>query len=78
MASWQFGGETPPVASRRSSPVCEFHNSGYELLTTTFNIAIVQGLLALGQIEQSARLTDDAIRLVEQSGIISTCPSCCA
>lgn len=46
----------------------ELHDSGYELLTTTFNIAMVQGLLALGQIEQSARLTDDAIRLVEQSG----------
>ncbi|MGL3106203.1 ATP-binding protein [Bradyrhizobium sp. BR 1432] len=46
----------------------ELHDAGYELLTTTFNIAMVQGLLALGQIEQSARLVDDAIRLVEQSG----------
>jgi predicted ATPase len=46
----------------------ELHEAGYELLTTTFNIALVQGLLALGQIEQSARLIDDAIRLVDQSG----------
>lgn len=46
----------------------ELHESGYELLTTTFNIALVQGHLALGQIEQSAHLIDDAIRLVEQSG----------
>jgi len=46
----------------------ELHDAGYELLTTTFNVAMVQGLLALGQIEQSARLVDDAIRLVEQSG----------
>jgi predicted ATPase/DNA-binding winged helix-turn-helix (wHTH) protein len=46
----------------------ELHESGYELLTTTFNIALVQGLLALGQIEQSAGLLDDAIRLVEQNG----------
>ncbi|QIO31258.1 ATP-binding protein [Bradyrhizobium sp. 1(2017)] len=46
----------------------ELHDSGYELLTTTFNIAMVQGLLALGQTEQGARLTDEAIRLVEQSG----------
>jgi predicted ATPase/DNA-binding winged helix-turn-helix (wHTH) protein len=46
----------------------ELHDAGYELLTTTFNIALVQGLLALGQVEQSARLIDDAIRLVEQSG----------
>ncbi|MGX1319095.1 putative ATPase/DNA-binding winged helix-turn-helix (wHTH) protein [Bradyrhizobium sp. USDA 377] len=46
----------------------ELHGAGYELLTTTFNIALVQGLLALGQVEQSACLIDDAIRLVEQSG----------
>ncbi|UWU77616.1 winged helix-turn-helix domain-containing protein [Bradyrhizobium huanghuaihaiense] len=46
----------------------ELHDAGYELLTTTFNIALVQGLLALGQAEQSARVIDDAIRLVEQAG----------
>ncbi|MCP3386807.1 winged helix-turn-helix domain-containing protein [Bradyrhizobium sp. CCGUVB4N] len=46
----------------------ELHESGYELLTTTFNIALVQGHLALGQIERSAHLVDDAIRLVERSG----------
>ncbi|WP_234682053.1 ATP-binding protein [Bradyrhizobium monzae] len=46
----------------------ELHESGYELLTTTFDIALVHGHLALGQIEQSAHLIDDAIRLVEQSG----------
>ncbi|MGY4354021.1 putative ATPase [Bradyrhizobium sp. i1.7.7] len=46
----------------------ELHDAGYELLTTTFNIALVHGLLALGQIERSARLIDDAIGLVEQGG----------
>ncbi|OKO70689.1 winged helix-turn-helix domain-containing protein [Bradyrhizobium sp. AS23.2] len=46
----------------------ELHDAGYELLTTTFNIALVQGLLALGRSEQGAVLIDDAIRLVEQSG----------
>lgn len=46
----------------------ELHDAGYELLTTTFNIALVQGLLALGEIKQSASLIDDAIRLVEQGG----------
>ncbi|MCK1425413.1 winged helix-turn-helix domain-containing protein [Bradyrhizobium sp. 180] len=46
----------------------ELHDAGYELLTTTFNIAMVQGFLAIGQIEQSARLVDEAIRLVEQGG----------
>ncbi|QQO14293.1 winged helix-turn-helix domain-containing protein [Bradyrhizobium diazoefficiens] len=46
----------------------ELHEAGYELLTTTFNIALVQGLMALSQTEQSACLIDDAIRLVEQGG----------
>lgn len=46
----------------------ELHGAGYELLTTTFNIALVQGLVALGQFEQGAILIDDAIRLVKQSG----------
>jgi tetratricopeptide (TPR) repeat protein len=46
----------------------ELHESGYELLTTTFNIALVQGHLALGQAEQGALLIDDAIGLVERSG----------
>ncbi|PDT92319.1 transcriptional regulator [Bradyrhizobium sp. Y36] len=46
----------------------ELHDAGYELLTTTFNIALVQGLLALGRIEQGAELIDDAIRLVARSG----------
>ncbi|AWL98978.1 ATP-binding protein [Bradyrhizobium amphicarpaeae] len=46
----------------------ELHDAGYELLTTTFNIALVQGLLVLGRIEQSAGLIDDAIRLVARSG----------
>ena len=46
----------------------ELHESGYELLTTTFNIALVQGHLAFGQFEQGAQLIDEAIRLVEESG----------
>ncbi|QAU43080.1 ATP-binding protein [Bradyrhizobium guangdongense] len=46
----------------------ELHDAGYELLTTTFNIALVEGLLALGEIERSAQLIDDAIRLVARSG----------
>lgn len=46
----------------------ELHEAGYELLTTTFNMALVQGLLSLGEFEQSAILIDDAIKLVEQNG----------
>ncbi|TQF27180.1 transcriptional regulator [Bradyrhizobium sp. UNPF46] len=46
----------------------ELHEAGYELLTTTFDIALVQGLLALGRIEQGAELIDEATRLVDRSG----------
>jgi predicted ATPase len=46
----------------------ELHESGYELLTTTFNIALIHGHLALGQVERSTQLVGDAIRLVAQSG----------
>jgi predicted ATPase/DNA-binding winged helix-turn-helix (wHTH) protein len=46
----------------------ELHNAGYELLTTTFNLALVQGLLALGRFEQARRLIDEAIALVERCG----------
>jgi predicted ATPase len=46
----------------------ELHDSGYELLTTTFNIALVHGHLALGQVEQSAQLIDEVIHLVDRSG----------
>lgn len=46
----------------------ELHDSGYELLTTTFNIALVHGHLALEQVEQSAQLIDEVIHLVDRSG----------
>ncbi|WP_426611927.1 ATP-binding protein [Bradyrhizobium sp. McL0616] len=46
----------------------ELHDAGYELLTTTFNIALVHGLLALDRVEQSAQVIDDAIRLVAENG----------
>jgi predicted ATPase len=38
------------------------------LLTTTFNMALVQGLLLLGEFEQGAILIDDAIKLVKHNG----------
>ncbi|KRR05390.1 transcriptional regulator [Bradyrhizobium jicamae] len=46
----------------------ELHDAGYELLTTTFNIALVHGMLALGQSEEGACLIDEAIHLVGQGG----------
>src|SRR5581483_4107613 len=46
----------------------ELHESAYELLTTSFNIELVHGYLALGKAEQSRQLITDAIDLVAQSG----------
>lgn len=63
----QRGNATDGIETIRAC-LRELHDAGYELLTTTFNIALVQGLLAIGQVEQGAGLIDDAIRLVEQSG----------
>jgi predicted ATPase/DNA-binding winged helix-turn-helix (wHTH) protein len=46
----------------------ELHEARYELLTTTFNMALVQGLLSLGEFGQGAVLVDDTIKLVKHNG----------
>jgi tetratricopeptide (TPR) repeat protein len=46
----------------------------YELLTTEFNIALVQGLAAVGQFAKAVALADDSIRLVETNGDVSYLP----
>jgi predicted ATPase/DNA-binding winged helix-turn-helix (wHTH) protein len=55
------------VASMRSS-LEEIHAVRYELITTEFNISLVQGLAAVGQFAEATRLLDDAIRQVETNG----------
>ena len=48
--------------------LAELHDARYELLTTTFNISLVQGLLAIGEVDESMTLIDDTIRLAEENG----------
>ena len=46
----------------------ELHAARYELLTTTFNISLIQGLLAIDRLDESMTLIDETIRLVETNG----------
>jgi predicted ATPase len=46
----------------------ELHAARYELLTTTFNISLIQGLLDMGDFGKSLTLIDETIRLVDASG----------
>lgn len=40
----------------------------YELLTTPFNISLVQGLAAIGRLAEAKALLDETVRLVEDNG----------
>jgi predicted ATPase/DNA-binding winged helix-turn-helix (wHTH) protein len=46
----------------------QIHQVRYELITTEFNISLVQGLAALGQFAEAARRIDEAMRHVETRG----------
>lgn len=46
----------------------ELHAAPYELLTTVFSIALVQGLAATGRSDEGVALVDEAIRLTETNG----------
>jgi predicted ATPase/DNA-binding winged helix-turn-helix (wHTH) protein len=46
----------------------ELHEAGYELLTTAFNIALIEGAMALDRLEKAAVLIDDAIERVGRNG----------
>lgn len=52
----------------------ELHAAPYELLTTTFNIALAQGLAATGRITEGMALTDETIRLTEANGDLCYMP----
>jgi tetratricopeptide (TPR) repeat protein len=52
----------------------ELHAARYELLTTPFNISLVQGLAAIGRFAESITLIDETIRLVEANGDLSYMP----
>jgi len=46
----------------------------YELLTTPFNISLVQGLVAIGQLAEGIALIEETIRLVEENGDVAYMP----
>ncbi len=46
----------------------ELHEARYELLTTTFNISLVQGLAATDRTAEAMTLIDETIHLVETNG----------
>lgn len=50
------------------------HAVRYELLTATFNIALVQGFAALGRFAEALALVEETVRLVESSGDFSQMP----
>jgi predicted ATPase len=52
----------------------KIHAVRYELLTTEFNISLVQGLAALGRFAEGITLIDETIRRVETNGDLSYMP----
>ena len=52
----------------------ELHAARYELLTTPFNISLVQGLAAIGRFAEGIALIDETIRLVEANGDLCYMP----
>jgi predicted ATPase/DNA-binding winged helix-turn-helix (wHTH) protein len=50
------------------------HTARYELLTTEFNISLVQGLAAVGQFAEGMALVDESMRRVETNGDVSYLP----
>jgi predicted ATPase/DNA-binding winged helix-turn-helix (wHTH) protein len=46
----------------------ELHAARYELLTTPFNISLIQGLLDMGRYDEGQILLDETIRLIETNG----------
>ncbi len=46
----------------------ELHRRRYELLTTPFNISLIQGLTALGRFDEARALVEETIILIESRG----------
>jgi predicted ATPase len=52
----------------------KIHGVRYELLTTEFNISLVQGLAAIGRLAEATTLIDETIQRVETNGDFSYMP----
>jgi hypothetical protein len=52
----------------------KIHAMRYELITTEFDISLVQGLAAIGRLAEGIALIDDTMRRVETNGDVSYMP----
>jgi predicted ATPase/DNA-binding winged helix-turn-helix (wHTH) protein len=66
LSIWR-GNAKEGVASLRAS-LERIHAVHYELLTTEFNISLVQGLAAIGRFDEAITLVDETIRQVNING----------
>jgi len=46
----------------------ELHTARYELLTTTFNLSLIEGLLDIGHVNEGMTLIDETMQLIEANG----------
>jgi predicted ATPase/DNA-binding winged helix-turn-helix (wHTH) protein len=67
-------GDARSGVARLQSAMEALHATRYELLTTTFNICLAQGLAATGQFADALAGIDAAIALVEENGDLSQMP----
>jgi tetratricopeptide (TPR) repeat protein len=52
----------------------KLHAARYELLTTEFNISLIQGLAAIGQFAKATALADESIQQIATNGEVSYLP----
>jgi predicted ATPase/DNA-binding winged helix-turn-helix (wHTH) protein len=67
-------GDTASGIALLESSLHELHALGYEMLTTAFNIALVQGYSAIGNTGSGLELVNETIRLVEANGDLCYMP----
>ncbi|WP_244490379.1 ATP-binding protein [Rhizobium sp. Root708] len=67
-------GEVAPGVPMLESAIVDLQVARYELLTTTFSVALATGLAASGRATDALELVDRAIREVENSGDVSHMP----
>jgi tetratricopeptide (TPR) repeat protein len=67
-------GDARSGVARLQSAMEALHATRYELLTTTFNICLAQGLAATGRFADALAGIDAAIALVEENGDLSQMP----
>jgi predicted ATPase/DNA-binding winged helix-turn-helix (wHTH) protein len=67
-------GDAEDGVASLSASLEKIHAVRYELLTTEFNISLVQGLAALGRFAEGITLIDETIQRVEMNGDVSYMP----